>query len=56
VPSEVEVDEGADVMISVWVRVPTDAAPGSSLEVLVTAMSDDERGTTNYVMRTLRVE
>jgi hypothetical protein len=55
-PAEVEVDEGAEALITVWVPVPAGAAAGSTIEVMVTASSDDARETMNYVMRRLRVE
>ena len=54
-PAEVEVDEGAEALITVWVPVPADAAAGSRIEVMVVATSADARETTNYVMRHLTV-
>jgi hypothetical protein len=56
VPAEVEIDEGTEAVVTVWVPVPKDAAAGSKIEVMVTATSDDARQTTNYVLRQLRVE
>jgi hypothetical protein len=55
-PADVEIHEGGETVVTVWVPVARDAAAGSEIEVMVTATSTDARETTNYVMRTLKVE
>ena len=55
VPATVELDEGAEATITVSVLAPADAAPGTSVDVMVTTSSSDARETMNYVMRHLKV-
>jgi hypothetical protein len=55
VPAEVEVDEGAEALVTVWVQVPPDTAPGSEIDVMVTATGTDARETMNYLTRRLKV-
>jgi len=54
-PAEVDLEQGAEAIVIVSVPVAADAAPGSKVEVMVTASGDDERESTNYVMRQLTV-
>jgi len=57
VPERVELDEGASQQVTVWLPLPPDISPATTIEVMAVASTDETGSTTsNYAVQRVRVK
>lgn len=54
-PDVLEIEEGAEVPVSVWLRAPIDATEGTSVDLTITATSEGPRPSTNSAVHRMTV-
>ena len=54
-PEVVEIEEGAEVSVSVWLRAPMNAREGTGVDLTITATSEGPRASTNSAVHRLTV-
>jgi hypothetical protein len=54
-PEVLEIEEGVELSVSVWLRAPMDTIEGTGVDLTITATSDGTRTSTNSAVQHLTV-